>query len=72
MISADGAYRAADQLTTQLLDEADTCGQDRNAVVYDVWIFLTRYLSAAGWTPEELMRDAGWHSAHQSSDGGVS
>jgi hypothetical protein len=63
------AFALADKLIDDALQAANDAGLDPGEVAYDMWINLTRTLTVIGWTPEELMRDAGWHSSHQGSDG---
>ena len=42
--AGDMAWRLAEPITTHAPPE----------VIYMLWMFLTEYLTIAGWTPEEL------------------
>ena len=53
------------EILERLADE----GRDPMGVVYSLWIHLTHLLAAAGWTPEELIRDTGWHATDETTEG---
>ena len=61
----------ADELLDELFERLVNEDADPIGVAYSMWVHLTHILTAAGWTPEELIRDAGWHATNESTEGGM-
>lgn len=60
----------ADAIFTELLDETPD-DIDVVAVAFGLWVSLTQFLAAAGWTGEELAKDLHHHVALGSTEGGM-
>lgn len=62
-------FELASEIFDHFLERCDATDCDPSGAGFDLWVQLARFLAEAGWTPEELIREAGWHAAHQTSDG---
>jgi hypothetical protein len=55
-----------DQMLLEVLDNATEESVERDAdevaVLFSLWVNLTRILTDAGWTPKELSQEAGYHA----------
>jgi hypothetical protein len=63
------AMARGDELFFELKDGIEDAEDDPIGVAYSLWVALTRYLASAGWTEQELAKDAMHHAADQTSEG---
>ncbi len=63
-------HEIADDLLAAAID--DIPGDvDRVAVLFSMWVDITRILAEFGWTGEELARDVHYHVANATTEGRV-
>jgi hypothetical protein len=65
----DAQQELAEQAFTYMQETSEAAGADAVGVGYALFVTLARFLTDAGWTADELMRDVGWHSADHGSAG---
>lgn len=64
----DRQGEVADNLLSSVLDDIPA-GVDSIAVLFSLWVQITHLLADAGWTGEELARDAHHHAASATTTG---
>jgi hypothetical protein len=67
----DAGLHAAENIYDEILATINEAAIDSGTVHFALWTFFTRMLVENGWTPEGLAREAAYHAADQTSDGGV-
>lgn len=66
----DRQHKIADAVFSQFLDGVPD-DIDEVGVAFGLWVNLTQFLAASGWTGEELAKDVHHHAALATSEGGM-